>query len=321
MQVHAFEGVMYVRRIEISNSVKTLANCLWDFIFFSLGTEMEAWYWEDYLEGPIHEQENLGSCSQRVRISLSMQLCVMFEQWRGKILFLNLEAAILMMILAFLEGFWYACVLIGEVVCCSLIIWAAFTRFLAFFKIFYHECMCIVFLTFELHLNWFLIMPVFSWLQHSRGETLSSISKLYGVPILEIAASNEDIADVNLVFEGQSLKIPSAAEWAQLVRHIVLHYVHYLCFCFHLLRFGRFPYYLKLFALWSKNVACNAAMDFLGDFPFCMVRQLTFLWLLCVLNVRSELCWLRWILYSNWNCWIWKPLACGLCHFSSLVPH
>lgn len=43
-----------------------------------------------------------------------------------------------------------------------------------------------------------------------EGETLTSISKLYGVPVLEIAASNEDIADVDLVFEGQHLKIPSA---------------------------------------------------------------------------------------------------------------
>lgn len=68
----------------------------------------------------------------------------------------------------------------------------------------------------------FLIMPVFTWLQHARGETLSSISKLYGVPILEIAASNEELADVNLVFEGQSLKIPSVAESAQLVSRIIL---------------------------------------------------------------------------------------------------
>ncbi|XP_047981614.1 uncharacterized protein LOC125222825 [Salvia hispanica] len=50
-----------------------------------------------------------------------------------------------------------------------------------------------------------------------EGETLTSISKLYGVPVLEIADSNKEIADVNVVFEGQCLKIPSAAsECAQL---------------------------------------------------------------------------------------------------------
>ncbi|KAG6431953.1 hypothetical protein SASPL_103525 [Salvia splendens] len=50
-----------------------------------------------------------------------------------------------------------------------------------------------------------------------EGETLTSISKLYGVPVLEIADSNKEIVDVNVVFEGQQLKIPSAAsECAQL---------------------------------------------------------------------------------------------------------
>lgn len=48
-----------------------------------------------------------------------------------------------------------------------------------------------------------------------EGETLTSISKLYGVPVLEIASSNEEIADVDLVFEGQQLKIPSVADCAQ----------------------------------------------------------------------------------------------------------
>ncbi|XP_057793698.1 uncharacterized protein LOC131010266 isoform X1 [Salvia miltiorrhiza] len=43
-----------------------------------------------------------------------------------------------------------------------------------------------------------------------EGETLTSISKLYGVPVLEIADSNKEIADVNIVFEGQRLQIPSA---------------------------------------------------------------------------------------------------------------
>ncbi|KAG8378513.1 hypothetical protein BUALT_Bualt08G0144900 [Buddleja alternifolia] len=43
-----------------------------------------------------------------------------------------------------------------------------------------------------------------------EGETLTWISKLYDVPILDIAAANKDIVDVNLVFEGQHLNIPSA---------------------------------------------------------------------------------------------------------------
>ncbi|KAK4341149.1 hypothetical protein RND71_039650 [Anisodus tanguticus] len=36
-----------------------------------------------------------------------------------------------------------------------------------------------------------------------RDETLTSISKLYGVPIYEIAAANKEIIHVDLVFEGQ----------------------------------------------------------------------------------------------------------------------
>ncbi|KAH6775143.1 hypothetical protein C2S52_012704 [Perilla frutescens var. hirtella] len=52
-----------------------------------------------------------------------------------------------------------------------------------------------------------------------EGETLTSISKLYGVPVLEIAASNEEIADVDLVFEGQQLKIPSAVAQCAQVCH------------------------------------------------------------------------------------------------------
>ncbi|KAH0746053.1 uncharacterized protein [Solanum tuberosum] len=42
-----------------------------------------------------------------------------------------------------------------------------------------------------------------------EDETLTSLSKLYGVPIYEIAAANKEIIDVNLVFEGQHLNIPS----------------------------------------------------------------------------------------------------------------
>ena len=37
---------------------------------------------------------------------------------------------------------------------------------------------------------------------------MTSISKLYGVAIYEIAAANKDIVDVDLVFEGQHLNIP-----------------------------------------------------------------------------------------------------------------
>ncbi|XP_015056896.1 uncharacterized protein LOC107003144 isoform X1 [Solanum pennellii] len=42
-----------------------------------------------------------------------------------------------------------------------------------------------------------------------RDDTLTSLSKLYGVPIFEIAAANKEIIDVDLVFEGQHLNIPS----------------------------------------------------------------------------------------------------------------
>ncbi|KAL0360005.1 UNVERIFIED_CONTAM: hypothetical protein Sradi_3685000 [Sesamum radiatum] len=44
-----------------------------------------------------------------------------------------------------------------------------------------------------------------------NGENLTSISKLYGVPIHDIAAVNKDIVDVDLVSEGQRLNIPSAS--------------------------------------------------------------------------------------------------------------
>ncbi|XP_004250651.1 uncharacterized protein [Solanum lycopersicum] len=42
-----------------------------------------------------------------------------------------------------------------------------------------------------------------------EDDTLTSLSKLYGVPIFEIAAANKEIIDVDLVFEGQHLNIPS----------------------------------------------------------------------------------------------------------------
>lgn len=42
-----------------------------------------------------------------------------------------------------------------------------------------------------------------------RGETLSSISKKYGVPINSIVTLNRDVVDVDLVYEGQHLGIPA----------------------------------------------------------------------------------------------------------------
>ncbi|KAF4346925.1 hypothetical protein G4B88_024322, partial [Cannabis sativa] len=48
-----------------------------------------------------------------------------------------------------------------------------------------------------------------------RGETLSSISKQHGVSMYEIAAANRNIVDVDLVFEGQQLNIPSASTLIQ----------------------------------------------------------------------------------------------------------
>ncbi|MBA0874536.1 hypothetical protein Goshw_018127 [Gossypium schwendimanii] len=44
-----------------------------------------------------------------------------------------------------------------------------------------------------------------------EGETLSSISKMYGVSVHSIAAANKNIVDINLVFQGQLLNIPSSS--------------------------------------------------------------------------------------------------------------
>ncbi|KAG6751036.1 hypothetical protein POTOM_045553 [Populus tomentosa] len=44
-----------------------------------------------------------------------------------------------------------------------------------------------------------------------RGETLTSISKQYGVSIYSVAAANKNKLDVDLVFEGQLLNIPASA--------------------------------------------------------------------------------------------------------------
>lgn len=43
-----------------------------------------------------------------------------------------------------------------------------------------------------------------------EGETLNSISKIYGVPACDIAAVNEKVSDFDPVFEGQLLNIPSS---------------------------------------------------------------------------------------------------------------
>lgn len=44
-----------------------------------------------------------------------------------------------------------------------------------------------------------------------EGETLTSISKQYGVSIYSVAAANKNKLDVDLVFEGQLLNIPASA--------------------------------------------------------------------------------------------------------------
>ncbi|XVF30137.1 hypothetical protein REPUB_Repub16aG0031300 [Reevesia pubescens] len=44
-----------------------------------------------------------------------------------------------------------------------------------------------------------------------QGETLSSISKMYGVSVYSIAAANKDIVDIDLVFKGQLLNIPASS--------------------------------------------------------------------------------------------------------------
>ncbi|XP_056164593.1 uncharacterized protein LOC115686794 [Syzygium oleosum] len=49
---------------------------------------------------------------------------------------------------------------------------------------------------------------VFSVHVVEEGETLSSISKQYGIPIHTITTLNKSIVDLDLVYEGQVLKIP-----------------------------------------------------------------------------------------------------------------
>ncbi|KAF8025463.1 hypothetical protein BT93_F2334 [Corymbia citriodora subsp. variegata] len=48
-----------------------------------------------------------------------------------------------------------------------------------------------------------------------EGETLSSISKQYGIPIYTIATLNRSIVDLELVYEGQVLKIPLSKIYAE----------------------------------------------------------------------------------------------------------
>lgn len=50
-----------------------------------------------------------------------------------------------------------------------------------------------------------------------RGETLTSILKQYGASVYSLTAANKSIVDVDNVFEGQHLKIPSARKEVQLV--------------------------------------------------------------------------------------------------------
>lgn len=53
--------------------------------------------------------------------------------------------------------------------------------------------------------------PMYSKTFYGRGETLTSISKQYGVSRYSVSAANKNILDVDLVFEGQFLNIPASA--------------------------------------------------------------------------------------------------------------
>ncbi|XP_044510937.1 uncharacterized protein LOC123229295 isoform X1 [Mangifera indica] len=50
------------------------------------------------------------------------------------------------------------------------------------------------------------------------GETLTSILKQYGASVYSLTAANKSIVDVDNVFEGQHLKIPSARKEVQLTK-------------------------------------------------------------------------------------------------------
>ncbi|XVE55056.1 hypothetical protein DITRI_Ditri03aG0130700 [Diplodiscus trichospermus] len=62
-----------------------------------------------------------------------------------------------------------------------------------------------------------------------EGQTLSSISKIYGVSVNSIAAANKDIVDIDLVFKGQLLKIPAnSLEETLATKSRLLHYIRAL---------------------------------------------------------------------------------------------
>ena len=54
-----------------------------------------------------------------------------------------------------------------------------------------------------------------------RGETLTSIAKQYGVSVYAIATANNNVVDIDLVYEGQHLNIPSVAKNVQAVSSIL----------------------------------------------------------------------------------------------------
>ncbi|KAK4567639.1 hypothetical protein RGQ29_003409 [Quercus rubra] len=62
--------------------------------------------------------------------------------------------------------------------------------------------------------------PTKHYLVHvvKEGETLTSISKQYSVSISAIAAANRSIVDIDLVFKGQHLNIPSASGDTQMAK-------------------------------------------------------------------------------------------------------
>ncbi|KAF5479425.1 hypothetical protein F2P56_000245 [Juglans regia] len=66
--------------------------------------------------------------------------------------------------------------------------------------------------------------PTKHYLVHviKEGETLTSISKQYGVSIHAIAAANKSIKDVDILFGGQHLNIPSATRDTPVVRTVII---------------------------------------------------------------------------------------------------
>lgn len=66
--------------------------------------------------------------------------------------------------------------------------------------------------------SYILCLELLNFVCSDRGETLTSISRLYGVSIQRIVAVNANIIDVDFVLEGQCLNIPFNAEETQMVR-------------------------------------------------------------------------------------------------------